>query len=261
MVTECIGNLQRPGLRAWLAISTLPVPGGRTAGALIWRCLAGMVVTFLSAPLLAGTVIIPGPAGDVPVSVTSFQNQRFSAVLQQQYDFSCGSAALASLLSFHYGRDINEQEVFEGMWTLADQDKIRQQGFSMLDMKRYLESEGYQADGFRMPLSGLRDQVRVPVIALVTLGGYRHFVVIKGISDQEVLVGDPARGLKAYSWAEFQAHWDGSAFVIRSHLEQGRASFLDRDEWPGLARAPLFKGLGAPALGHTLPHWPSTQEW
>ncbi|HET8849363.1 MAG TPA: C39 family peptidase [Marinobacter sp.] len=225
------------------------------------RLLTGAMGCLLWSAAFAGTVIVPGPGGDTPVSVSSYQQQRFNTIYRQEYDFSCGSAALASLLSFHYDRPMTEQEAFEGMWTLSDQDKVRQYGFSMLDMKRYLESEGYQADGFRLPLDGLRDQVRVPVIALVTLGGYRHFVVVKGISDREVLVGDPARGLKAYSWAEFEQHWDGSAFVIRSHLEQGRAAFLDRDDWPGLARAPLFKGLGAPALGHTLPHWPSSQEW
>lgn len=209
----------------------------------------------------AGTVLVPGPGGNIAVEVSSFQAKRFQDVIPQQYDFSCGSAAVASLLSFHYGNARTEQEVFANMLALSDQDKVRQEGFSMLDMKRYLESEGYQADGFRMSLTGLREQVRVPVIALVTLGGFRHFVVIKGIGEQEVLVGDPARGLKAYSRNEFKQHWDGSAFVIRSHLDQGRASFLANDNWPGLAKAPLFKGLGSPALGHTLPYWPSTQEW
>ncbi len=225
------------------------------------RFWAGVSLTLLWSAGFAGTVLVPGPGGSVAVEVTSFQAQRFAQVFPQQYDFSCGSAALASLLTFHYDHEITEKDVFSSMLALADQEKVRQQGFSMLDMKRYLESEGYQADGFRMPLSGLKDQVRVPVIALVTLGGYRHFVVIKGISEREVLVGDPARGLKAYSRREFEQHWDGSAFVIRSHLDRGRASFLERDDWPGLARAPLFKGLGNPALGHTLPYWPSTQEW
>lgn len=223
--------------------------------------LAGALACLLWSTGFAGTVLVPGSGGDIAVGVNSFQAKRFDSVLRQQYDFSCGSAAVASLLSFHYEKPVTEQEVFANMLALADQDKVRQEGFSMLDMKRYLESEGYQADGFRMPLSGLREQVRVPVIALVTLGGYRHFVVIKGINEREVLVGDPARGLKAYSWNEFQQHWDGSAFVIRSHLDQGRASFLANNDWPGLARAPLFKGLGSPALGHTLPHWPSYQEW
>lgn len=224
--------------------------------------LAGALVCLLWSTGFAGTVLVPGAGGNIAVTVSSFQDQRFSRLYRQQYDFSCGSAALATLLSYHYDRPVTEHEVFTNMLALADQEKVRRDGFSMLDMKRYLELEGYQADGFRMPLAGLREQVRVPVIALVTLGGYRHFVVIKGISEQEVLVGDPARGLKAYSRSEFEEHWDGSAFVIRSHLQQGRASFLAQEDWPGLARAPLFKGLQGPGLGHsTLPHFPSTQEW
>lgn len=225
------------------------------------QLVTGVVASLLWPSVFAGTVLVPGPGGDVQVSVSSFLDQRYQDVFRQQYDFSCGSAALATLLSFHYDHPVNEHEVFVGMLALADEDKVRREGFSMLDMKRYLESEGYQADGFRLPLNGLREQVRVPVIALVTLGGYRHFVVIRGISEREVLVADPARGLKAYRRAEFEQSWDGSAFVIRSHLEQGRASFLADGQWPGLARAPLFKGLRGPGVGHTLPHWPSAQEW
>ena len=68
-------------------------------------------------------------------------------------------------------------------------------------------------------------------------------------------------GVEAADGEDEAFAWDGAAFVIRSHLEQGRSSFLAKSDWPGLARAPLFKGLQGPALGHTLPHWPSTQEW
>lgn len=32
------------------------------------------------------------------------------------------------------------------------------------------------------------------MIVLLDIDGFRHFVLIKGISDSEVLVGDPARG-------------------------------------------------------------------
>ena len=131
----------------------------------------------------------------------------------------------------------------------------------MLDMKRFLESEGYHADGFRMPLAGLRDKVRLPVIVLVTINGFRHFVVVKGISEEEVLVGDPARGLKAYSRAEFESYWNGTAFVIRSDIQQGRSTFQLDGDWPQIVRAPVFKGQEGPSIGHTLPYWPSTREW
>lgn len=209
----------------------------------------------------AGSVTVPGIGGDVRVSVTSFQAQRFDSVMRQQYDFSCGSAALASLLSYHYDHEVSEQEVFLSMLSLADEEKVRQEGFSMLDMKRFLESEGYQADGFRLPLPGLREKVRLPMIVLLNLDGFRHFVVIKGISDTEVLVGDPARGLKVYSYRQFERYWDGTAFIIRSHLEQGRSAFLGDGNWTQVARAPLEKGQSGPSLGHTLPYWPSSREW
>jgi len=209
----------------------------------------------------AGSVMVPGIGGDVRVNVTSFENRRFETVMRQQYDFSCGSAAVASLLSFHYQDRVTEHDVFVEMFALADEQKVRQDGFSMLDMKRYLEARGYQADGFRMPLTGLKEKVRLPMIVLLNIDGFRHFVLIKGISDDEVLVGDPARGLKVYSYSKFSEYWNGTAFIIRSHLEQGRDGFLGEGQWPQVARAPIQRGLGGPSLGHTLPYWPSTREW
>ena len=133
MATNRIGNRQERSRQVRSATPVAPRRGGLSRRSLFRCCLAGVMAGMLSTAGHAGTVLVPGPAGDVPVSVTSFQNQRFSAVFQQEYDFSCGSAALASLLSFHYGDEVSEQEVFQGMWTLADQDKVRQQGFSMLD--------------------------------------------------------------------------------------------------------------------------------
>ena len=99
------------------------------------KVLAGALGCALWSTVFAGTILVPGTGGDIPVSVSSFQDRRFTDVMRQQYDFSCGSAALASLLSFHYDRPVTEQEVFADMLALADQDKVRQQGFSMLDMK------------------------------------------------------------------------------------------------------------------------------
>ncbi|RBW48997.1 C39 family peptidase [Marinobacter sp. F3R11] len=220
-----------------------------------------MVAALLWPTAYAGNVVLPGLDGGLQLEVRSFKEQRFSSVMQQQYDFSCGSAAIASLLSYHYDHPVTEQEVFSGMFSLADPEKVRREGFSMLDMKRFLESEGYKADGFRMALTGLRDRVRLPVIVLLNLNGFRHFVVIKGISENEVFVGDPARGLKTYTKAEFEEYWNGSAFVIRSHIRRGRSTFLTSGNWPQIVRAPLFKAQQGPSLGHTLPYWPSTREW
>ncbi|MBQ0745223.1 MAG: C39 family peptidase [Marinobacter sp.] len=231
-----------------------------TGGTGITAMLATLLLV-ISPAADAGRVSIPGFTGGLEVAVESFQARKFSSVFRQQYDFSCGSAAIASLLTFHYQFEVSEADVFSGMFAVADPEKVQREGFSMLDMKHYLESEGYQADGFRLPLDGLRKEVRLPVIALVTLDGYRHFVIIKGISADEVLVGDPARGMKVYPRSEFEQYWDGTAFVIRSHLKQGRNAFITDGAWPSIATAPLNHLQDAPPLGHTLPYWPSMTEW
>lgn len=206
----------------------------------LWLAAGFLTVLVIGAPVsYAGSVQLPGLGGDIEVEVTSFQERRFSTILRQQNDFSCGSAAVASLLSYHYDADVSERAVFDAMLASADIAKVRREGFSMLDMKRYLEARGYQADGFRMPLAQLEVQVRLPLIVLLDLNGFRHFVVVKGISEQEVLVGDPTRGLLVLPRSLFETRWDGVAFVIRNHVTAGREAFNRDVEWRQVARAPV----------------------
>ena len=47
------------------------------------------------------------------VRVVSLKQARFKTTIQQQYDFSCGSAAVATLLTYQYGYKINEETVFQ----------------------------------------------------------------------------------------------------------------------------------------------------
>ncbi|MDG5500928.1 C39 family peptidase [Marinobacter sp. BGYM27] len=210
------------------------------ARSMLWVAAGLLTTLVVGAPVVyAGSVQLPGLGGDIEMEVTSFQERRFSTILRQENDFSCGSAAVASLLSYHYDTSVSERTVFDAMLASADRDKVRREGFSMLDMKRYLEAQGYQADGFRMPLEQIAAQVRLPLIVLLDLNGFRHFVVVKGISDQEVLVGDPTRGLLVLSRDVFESRWDGVAFVIRDHVAQGRETFNRDAEWHRVARAPV----------------------
>ena len=72
--------------------------------------------------------------------VRSMQELRFVETVRQGNDFSCGSAAIATLLTYHYERPTTELQVFEKMWNQGNKKKIREHGFSMLDMKHYLEA-------------------------------------------------------------------------------------------------------------------------
>lgn len=186
------------------------------------------------------------------MSVRSWKQIRFGGTVHQQYDFSCGSAALATLLTHHYNFPVSEAVIFEAMFTSGDQQKIRQQGFSLLDMQRFLRARGFQADGFELPLETLAE-ARLPAIVLIADNGYQHFVVIKGIADGRVLLGDPASGARALSIARFRELWRNKLlFVI--HGYQGQVAFNGAPDWRAAPSAPLGLALGEAALaGITLP--------
>lgn len=197
---------------------------------------------FLLAPLLAMFALHPGTAragditlatpetGNYAIHVTSFAEIPFRTVIRQQFDYSCGSAALATMLHFHYGKDTNEAEVFKAMYAVGDQDRIQKLGFSLLDMKKYLSSLGYQADGYRLTVEELGG-LDTPSIALVQIGSYKHFVVVKGYVDGHLLVGDPALGLRMFSADEFKKIWNGIAFVVHDAPPGTDAVFNSAGEW------------------------------
>lgn len=214
-------------------------------------CLAALAALSGRAPAQQAWLPSLG-AGDVTMPVTSIRQSRLAGTLLQQYDFSCGSAALATLLTHHYGMPVSESTVFEQMFRQGDAQKIRREGFSLLDMKRFLQTRGFEADGFEQPLDNLL-QARVPAIVLVNENGYRHFVVVKGLTAGRVLIGDPANGTRAMARERFESLWQGRLlFVIHNRMAQARFNLAS--DWRAAPGAPLAAGVNRDALaGVTLP--------
>lgn len=198
--------------------------------------LAAALALLPNAPANAQVAIVEGGA-NYSLNVISMRDIPFRTVVRQQYDYSCGSAALATLLSYHYGLRVNEGQIFKSMYEHGDQAKIREVGFSLLDMKRYLESHGLAADGYRANFDQLA-AAKAPALLVVRTGTYRHFVVLKGVRDGKVLIGDPALGLKIYDREEFMQMWNGIAFAIHDSSTRD-PSYNREEEWRPWAIAPL----------------------
>ncbi len=216
-----------------------------------------MAALAVGAPADAGEIRIAvgGVRADVPVK--SLRERLWETVVQQQRDYSCGAAAVATLLTYHYRRPTNEAEVFDAMFAAGDQEKITRQGFSLLDMKRYLEAEGFVADGFNVTLDQLATAA-IPAIVIVVIRGYRHFVVIKGVTDETVLVGDPALGLKEYDRDEFEEILASDiVFAVRNFVPTGREHFNLDDEWAANPPAPFGEAADHGTLGSFLLSLPS----
>lgn len=180
--------------------------------------------------------------------VKSYKEIVFGDVFRQIYDFSCGSAALASLLTFHYDSPVTEEDIFKSMYEYGDKEKIKQQGFSLLDMKSYLEKKGFRADGFQIDLEKIQS-VGVPGITLVNFDGYMHFVVIKGINQHSVILGDPSRGTLVMSHERFNQFYQGVVLLIKNEADAGRSGFINDDQFAVYTASPLSSGVSRDSLG------------
>ncbi|GAC1426777.1 MAG: hypothetical protein NVSMB6_27020 [Burkholderiaceae bacterium] len=217
------------------------------------RVINRVAAVLLACSLPCAAAELPFVAGGVAVPLTSMHQSRVQSTLIQKFDFSCGSAALATLLTYQYGVPVTEQAVFEEMYTRGNQQLIRQQGFSLLDMKSYLARHGFQADGFEQPLDKLAT-AKLPAIVLISDKGYNHFVVIKGMRDDRVLIGDPASGTRAMTRKSFEKLWTSRLlFVI--HNETQLAKFDESIDWRAAPRAPIGTANGEQLRTISLPRF------
>lgn len=168
-----------------------------------------------SSQSLAGQQGIPAlPGGGLIFKqVESLRERRFSGLVEQKTDFSCGAAAMATLLNQAYGMQLSEAKVIVDMLESADVEQVRAQGFSMLDMKRYAQAMGLRARGYRIDAQAL-EQIKVPTIVLLDIRGYKHFVVMQRSHSGWVYVGDPVLGHKRMSLDEFSKGWNGIVFAL-----------------------------------------------
>jgi predicted double-glycine peptidase len=205
-------------------------------------CTVALFFALAAAPVIAmAGEVQTSPGTSYPMHLTSLKEARFRNTIRQKYDFSCGSAAVATLLTYQYGYPIDEQSAFDVMFNNGDRAKIGKEGFSLLDIKRFLASRGFDADGFDVPLEKL-DQEGIPAIVLINERGYHHFVVVKGYKNDRVLVGDPARGTRSMSKRRFDAMWNNHVvFVI--HNERDRAIFNSPRDWAVAPASPMFEGI------------------
>ena len=130
--------------------------------------------------------------------VQSLLEIRQNRVVVQQWDLSCGAAALATILKYQHGDPVTEKEVAIGMMGRPEYIEnpsvvTYRQGFSLLDLKRFVDERGYNGVGLgHLDVDDLVEYA--PIIVPISVHAYRHFVVFRGILNDRVLLADPAFG-------------------------------------------------------------------
>jgi len=146
-----------------------------------------------------------------PNPVRSLLEIRHAGVMIQNWDLSCGAAALGTLLRYEFGESVTEKEIARGLISRGEYIEhpelvqIRE-GFSLLDLKRYVQTRGYRGLGFgKLDLNDLIE--RAPIMVPINALGYNHFVIFRGIMGDRVLLADPAWGNRTMTLDKFQRMW------------------------------------------------------
>lgn len=160
---------------------------------------------FLAAPFCSGAVAAERSL------VKSLLEMRHERVTIQEWDLSCGAAALTTLLRYQYGDPVTEKEVATGLINRPEYIENPllvqlRQGFSLLDLKRYVDGRGYQGIGYgKLTLDDLNQHA--PILVPINAFGYNHFVVFRGQSGNRVLLADPAWGNRTMTAEHFERLW------------------------------------------------------
>ncbi|MFV5392084.1 C39 family peptidase [Acinetobacter towneri] len=165
-----------------------------------------------------------------PVQIKPALEDQFRGIVRQAYDYSCGSAALTTLLNGYVGTQLNEQQTMSGLLRYGEYDRIiERRSFSLLDMKRFVAALGMESGGYRGEFSDLVKQGQ-PAIVPISYAGFKHFVVYKAYKNGRVYVADPALGNISFDEERFKDVWENNTLFLINVAPQHRQTMLALQE-------------------------------
>lgn len=168
-----------------------PVPRVVTRGALSLVILLG--VAGLASAAFGGTV-------------GSYRDGRYATVVGQTDWYTCGPAAVATILHYYYGMDVTEADVLaRAASIMAARGEDVTGGLSALSLVRAMEAYGVETVGYRLTVQAVAEYFGrggLPVILHVTEPEH-HYVVAVGMVGDWMLIADPSWGRRVERWSDF----------------------------------------------------------
>lgn len=149
-------------------------------------------------------------------------DMRWDRLERQTRDVSCAAASLATLRTHYFRQRTGEEDAVRDLLRVAQEngtlEQARRSGFSMLDMRNYLEAHGFEAQGFAADVKAL-ESLPIPVIVLVEIRGFPHYVVLKGVREGMIYLADPLFGNISMKVTTFSRSWEG---VFLAGIRKGK---------------------------------------
>ncbi|MEM9314390.1 MAG: cysteine peptidase family C39 domain-containing protein [Pseudomonadota bacterium] len=188
------------------------------------------------------------------VAFQSWVERRDSGLVRQAYDFSCGLAALATLMNWH-GVSVTEAELLA---ELGDTWRTQQRRISFADLATLARRRGFLAQGVAVPTESLKGLRRPAIVALRT-EGRDHFSVLRAVSpDGVALLADPTWGHRRMAEWTFRRALEGaSASASRARVA---GSIPTQTSASASAAAGRLLLVGRPVLEDEIPV-PGVKDW
>jgi len=150
------------------------------------------------------------------VYLKSWMDIRTQNIVMQQRDYSCGAAALATLIKYHWGGNVTETQLLLETGRMLSLEELKdriQRGLSLTDLRRLAVRVDYLSTIGRLSFEKLRES-KIPLIVGIVVNGYDHFVVVRGVDEQYVYLADPARGHVRTPIPDFVKQWQKNLVLV-----------------------------------------------
>jgi predicted double-glycine peptidase len=224
-------------------------------------CTCGVVALLATTP---AAQIGVGSGLRIEPPAMSMKDLRDRDLVKQRFDFSCGAAALATILRYGFGDHVTEAQILVSLFDqLSEEEKAvaRSSGFSLLHLQRVALARNYDAQGFRLE-PGQLAMLAGPVIVYIEPRGYRHFAVLRGMRGDRVYLADPSRGnirLPVHAFLDSWLREDGRGIIFAVEPKSTRTNSpmpLSLGKL-GQSRPEVMSAREMLAVGDPLARWPA----
>lgn len=164
------------------------------------------LLLLLSSIANAANYLLHTPQQATAIHMQSWMHLRDQGIEKQDLDYSCGSAAVATILRSYYGIEVYEKDILKEVESLGNDGAA-----SFTDLKHTVQTFGFKATGISTDFETLRT-IKIPALLYLKYRDKDHFSVLRGISKSHVLLADPAWGNRTFTIHQFRKLWEQNKF-------------------------------------------------
>jgi predicted double-glycine peptidase len=158
----------------------------------------GLLITTLF-PMVSHSQITSRESNILSTPIT-WQAIQKKNVVKQNVDYSCGSASLATILTYFYDQPTTEAQVIKDL-------ALNKQMASFQDLANVSQKYGFIGRGIATNYDSLK-KIKIPAIVYLNHNRTDHFSVLRAIDDTHVYLADPSWGNRTLTRKQFEKIWN-----------------------------------------------------